>query len=172
MTSAAHTDARIDGRFALLDHHGAAVSHRSYGDRLLLIFFGFTHCKAVCPRKLAELSAVLDGLGEAAAAIQPLYITIDPERDTPDRMRSFLAAYPRFVGLTGSRAEIDDVKARFRVFARRVEGAAGGYDVPHTAVTYLIDRDGGYVAHYLDGMPASDMISRIGSAVASRAQES
>jgi len=171
MTSAAHTAAGIDGRFELLDHHGAAVSHCSYGDRLLLVFFGFTHCKAVCPRKLAELTTVLDGLGEAAAAIQPLYITVDPERDTPDRMRSFLATYPRFVGLTGSRPGIDEVKARYRVFAQRVDDAGGGYDVPHTAVSYLIDRDGGYVAHYLDGMPASEMISRIGRAVADRAQE-
>lgn len=154
---------QIHGAFALTDHNGRAVSNRSYGDKLLLMFFGFTHCRRVCPRKLAELSEALAGLGDRAEAIQPLYITVDPERDTPDVMRTYLASYPRFTGLTGSPAQIDEVRQRFRVFARRVAAPdeTGAYDVPHTAVTYLVDGDGRCRSHFLDGMPVPELIGAL-----------
>jgi protein SCO1 len=154
---------KVDGTFRLVDHHGATVSNRSYDGKLLLVFFGFTNCRAVCPRKLAEIDAVLDRLRELADRVQPLYVTVDPERDTPDVMRAFLEAHPRFVGLTGDRAQIDEVKFRFRVFARRVEDAfdPGNYNVPHTAVTYLMSADGGYMAHFLDGTDVEQMANKI-----------
>jgi protein SCO1/2 len=154
---------KVDGNFRLVDHHGATVSNRSYDGKLLLVLFGFTNCRAVCPRKLAEIDAVLDRLSELADRVQPLYVTVDPERDTPDVMRTFLRVHPRFIGLTGDRAQIDEVKLRFRVFARRVEDASdpGNYNVPHTAVTYLMNADGGYLAHFLDGTDVEQMVSRI-----------
>lgn len=154
---------KVDGTFELIDHYGTTVSHRTYDGKLLLVLFGFTNCRAVCPRKLAETQAVLDRLGERADRLQPLYVTVDPERDTPNVMRAFLKAYPRFIGLTGDRAEIDEVKLRFRVFARRVDDASDpdNYNVPHTAVTYLMNADGGYMAHFLDGTDVEKMASRI-----------
>src|SRR5882762_1597942 len=93
----------VGGSFQLVDHHGRAVTEASYHGRFALLFFGFTHCCVVCPRALTKLSGVLDALGPLADRVQPLYITVDPERDTPDVMRAFLQAYPRFTGLTGSR---------------------------------------------------------------------
>ena len=161
---------KVDGTFRLVDHHGATVSNRTFDGKLLLVLFGFTNCRAVCPRKLAETEAVLDRLSELADRVQPLYITVDPERDTPDVMRAFLEAHPRFIGLTGDRAQIDEVKLRFRVFARRVEDGSdpGNYNVPHTAVTYLMDADGGYRAHFLDGTDAEQMASRIQKLLAKR----
>jgi protein SCO1 len=160
---------KVDGTFRLVDHHGATVN-RSYDGKLLLVFFGFTNCRAVCPRKLAEIDAVLDRLRELADRVQPLYVTVDPERDTPDVMRAFLEAHPRFVGLTGDRAQIDEVKFRFRVFARRVEDASdpGNYNVPHTAVTYLMNSDGCYMAHFLDGTDIEQMAGRIQELLAER----
>jgi protein SCO1/2 len=154
---------KVDGTFRLVDHHGTTVSHRSFDDKLLVVLFGFTNCRVVCPRKLAEIDAIMDRLSELADRVQPLYVTVDPERDTPDVMHSFLKAHPRFVGLTGDRAQIDEVKLRFRVFARRVEDRSdpGNYNVPHTAVTYLMNADGGYMAHFLDGTDVEQMVNKI-----------
>jgi len=112
-----------------------------------LVFFGFTHCRIVCPRALGKLCRVLDDLGPLAERVQPLYVTVDPERDTPAVMREFLGrSYPRFTGLTGSPAQIDAAKAAFRVFARRVADpdSPGGYAMPHTAIAYLLDEAGRY----------------------------
>jgi protein SCO1 len=161
----------VDGTFRLVDHHGTTVTNRSFDGKLLLVLFGFTNCRAVCPRKLAETEAVLDRLGDLADRVQPLYVTVDPERDTPNVMRAFLEVHPRFVGLTGSRAEIDEVKLRFRVFAQRVEDASdpGSYNVPHTAVTYLMNVGGGYVAHFLDGTNVEQMAGRIQELIFNRA---
>lgn len=145
----------VKGAYDLVDHFGQPVTERSYAGRFQLIFFGFTHCAVVCPRELAKLTRTLDLLGEGAAQLQPLYISVDPDRDTPARMRAFLADYhPSFVGLTGTHAQVDRAKASFRVFARRKEDAEapGGYVVPHTAFTYLLDREARYLAHFGDNV--------------------
>jgi len=94
-----------------------------------------------------------------------LHITVDPDRDTPQVMRNYLRAYPSILGLTGSRAQIDDAKRNFRVFARRSSPSSddGGYDVPHTAITYLLDPEGRLVAHFNDAIEVSDFIERLGS---------
>jgi protein SCO1 len=161
---------KVDGTFWLVDHHGITVSNRTYDGKLLLVLFGFTNCRMVCPRKLAEIETVLERLSELADRIQPLYVTVDPERDTPNVMRAFLKAHPRFIGLTGDRAQIDEVKLRFRVFARRVQDGCDpdNYNVPHTAVTYLMNADGGYVAHFLDGTDVEQMANKIRELLAER----
>ena len=95
------------GKFDLLDHHGNRVSSETYRGLFTMIYFGFTNCRVVCPRTLAKLTLVLDLLGSVAQEIQPLYISVDPERDSPEAMRSYLGSYPHFTGLTGSPTEID-----------------------------------------------------------------
>lgn len=155
---------KIGGSFALAAHDGRHVTEHSFAGRYVLIFFGFTHCKVVCPRALGRISAALDRLGPAADEIQPLYVTVDPERDTPAVMRAFLEpSYPRFLGLTGERAAIDEMKRAFRVFAeRRPEAdAPDGYVVPHTAFTFLLDRDGAYRAHFPDSDDIDDLAARL-----------
>ncbi|SKF60031.1 BsSco [Mycobacteroides abscessus subsp. abscessus] len=133
--------------------------------RFLLVYFGFTHCQVVCPRSLKKLSAILQRLGAEAMQITPLYITVDPERDTPERMRTYLETngYP-FIGLTGKSDRIDAAKAAFRVFAeRKSEGAdhPDGYSVPHTAIAYLMSPTGQYVDHYTDSIEESEIYLRI-----------
>lgn len=152
---------RIGGSFALIDHFGAAVTDRSWPDRHLMIFFGFTHCKIVCPRALTKLEMVMDLLGEDAARLRPLYVTVDPDRDSPDRMRAFLSDYPHFLGLTGSKERIAEVKAAYRVFAERQAAADGDYDMPHSAITYLVAPDGGLAAHFVDALDADTIAGRI-----------
>lgn len=165
----------IDGRFSLTDHNGARVTNETYRGRHMLVFFGFSHCKVVCPRALARLSEALDSVGAEAEAVQPLYISVDPERDTPDVLKAFLAEkYPRFVGLTGTRPEIDAAKKAFRVFAEAKADAdePDGYVVPHTAFAYLLDRAGAYVAHFPDHVPAEDVARGIRSAIQNGAASS
>lgn len=155
---------KIGGSFALEAHDGRHVTERSFAGRYALIFFGFTHCRIVCPRALGRISAALDRLAPLADAIQPLYVTVDPERDTPAVMRAFLEHdYPRFLGLTGQRAAIDEMKRAFRVFAERKPepGTLDGYVVPHTAFTFLLDRDGAYRAHFPDSDDVEGLAARL-----------
>ncbi|MEQ8266492.1 MAG: SCO family protein [Parvibaculum sp.] len=143
----------LDGTFSLTDHDGNAVTQASYRGCFMLVYFGFTHCRKVCPRSLACMTAALDALGDADKRIVPLYITVDPERDTPAAMKAFLEAnFPRFTGLTGSREAIDRAKASFRVFTRRGPDPEDeeGYAVPHTAFAYLFGPDGTYLTHFMD----------------------
>ena len=153
----------IGGSFCLIDHDGHNVSDETYRGQYVLIFFGFTNCRVVCPRALTKLSAVLDSLGPLADRIRPIYVTVDPERDTPDAMRSFLQSYPRFTGLTGSLAQIDRIKKAYRVFAQRVDDLAGNgdYAVPHTAITYVLDPNGRFVSHFTDALSAEEIASRL-----------
>jgi len=135
----------------------------SFRGRFMLVFFGFTHCRIVCPRALTKISGALDALGETLVPICPLYITVDPERDTAEVMRKFLLSYPRIIGLTGSRTQIEEVKRNFRVFARRAANSLDddNYNVPHTSITYLLDREGQFVADFNDSIPLDEMVERL-----------
>lgn len=160
--------ARPAARFTLVDHFGRSATETDFRGRNLLVYFGFTHCRVVCPRSLARLSQVLDRLGEKADRIAALYITVDPARDTPDVMRRYLEAYPAFTGLTGSAEEIDAAKRAFRVFAERRADPLDpdGYAVPHSAIAYLMDREGAYLDHFTDALDEEALASRIEQALA------
>jgi protein SCO1 len=162
---------RLGGEFHLTDHHDRAVTDQSFLGSYLLIFFGFTHCKMVCPENLSKLSRALELLGPAADEIVPLYITVDPDRDTPEVMRAFLEAnFPRFTGLTGEQAHIDAVKRGYKVYAAREDpDERGDYDVPHTAMTFVMGRDGGYVTHFGDAASAETVAERLGDIVGTEA---
>ncbi|MCP9955732.1 SCO family protein [Actinomadura madurae] len=150
-------------RFSLTDHFGNPVTETSFRGRWQFVFFGFTHCRSVCPQALRRFSAILDDLGDLAYRLDALYITVDPDRDTPTVMKEFLSSYPRFTGLTGSTADIESVMREFRAFAVRVDDPAevGGYRVPHTAMSYLISPSGDYVTHFSDATPEDVVSSRL-----------
>jgi protein SCO1/2 len=150
--------------FSLVDHFGRAVTEGNYRGRYMLLYFGFTHCRAVCPRALSRLSDALAMLGARASRIQPLYVTVDPERDSPAVMRTFLEQrFPRFTGLTGTHQQADAAKRTFRVFAEKAADPQdpGGYAMPHTALTYLVGPDGQYVAHFPDTIGAKQLAERL-----------
>ncbi len=140
--------AEIGGPFQLVAPDGSTVSETSFPGRYLLIFFGFTYCPDVCPTELATMSAALDALGGDADRIQPLFVSVDPQRDTPEVMGQYTAVFdPRILGLTGSEAQVAAAAAAFRVYHERVEPEGGGdYLVNHSAFTYLVDPDGNTVA--------------------------
>jgi protein SCO1/2 len=139
------------------------VTEQEFRGRYQLVFFGFTHCRGVCPRALSRITAVLDDIGDLSEQIQPLYVSVDPARDTPEVMRTFLQTYPKFLGLTGSAGEAEAARSEFRVFAARREDPddPDGYAVPHSALTYLIDTDGRYVTHFPDVVEASRVAERL-----------
>jgi protein SCO1/2 len=150
--------------FSLTDQFGRRVDQSTYRGRYLLVYFGFTHCKVVCPRSLSKLSSVLARLGDAASTVTPLYITVDPARDIPEVMRSYLEqSYPRFTGLTGTEAEIEAAKQSFRVFAERKsdDEDPDGYVVPHTAIAYLMSPDGAYLAHFTDAAAEDTVVQQM-----------
>lgn len=163
-TSGGKEVVRLGGAFELMDHHGQSVTDRSYRGQFMLLFFGFTHCRVFCPAALARLSRVVDGLGPLASRLKPLYVTVDPDRDTPEVMKAFLERnYPRFTGLSGARENIEHVKALYKVFAKRATDPddAAGYQMPHTAFTYLIGPDGRYVAHFTDATEENELVERL-----------
>ena len=156
----------VTGTFDLVDHDGREVTEQTYRGKHMVIFFGFTHCKMVCPRALSRLSAVLDRLGPLADHIQPLYVTVDPQRDTPEVMKEFLSsAYPRFTGLTGSAAQVEVAKKSFRVFSAEVADPEDldSYQVPHTAFTYVLGPDGTYLTHFTDATDEGELVTRLTS---------
>ena len=153
----------IDASFSLIDHEGRIVDGTSVRGAYTLIFFGFTRCRIVCPRALGKLTRTLDRLGPLASKVQPLYITVDPERDTPGVLRAFLKEqYPRFIGLTGSREQIDNAKRAFRVFAQRRDEGAGDYIISHTAITYVLDPAGRFIDHRPDSLNEETLVMRLG----------
>lgn len=157
----------VTAQFDLVDHDGRPVSQDTYRGRWLLVYFGFTHCRVVCPRSLTRLSSVLSALpADLAQKIQPLYITVDPTRDTPGVMRDYLReSYPRFTGLTGTEQQIVAAKDAFKVFSRPKPDPndPSGYDMPHTAITYLIDPAGAYATHWAETRSADDIVSDLQS---------
>ena len=151
----------IRATYSLTDHNGTPVTERTYCGRWQLVQFGFTSCRVVCPRALTKLSRALDELEHVAgpAPLVPLYVTVDPDRDHPAVMKAFLeASYPRFTGLTGTVRQTEDAKEAFKVFTRRRK-TPDGYDVAHTAMTYLLD-PGGRPAHYWSDQQSADTITR------------
>ncbi|MDJ0943108.1 MAG: SCO family protein [Kiloniellales bacterium] len=131
------------GGFSLIDHQGQPSSETAFPGKHLVLVFGYTFCPDVCPTTLASLASALDLLGERAAALQPLFVTIDPERDTPEVLADYVAAFhPRLVGLTGSPEQIRKVARDYRVYYAKVGTDEADYLVDHSAYIYLIGPDG------------------------------
>lgn len=139
--------ADIGGPFTLVSTNGEIVHDQSYRGKWLLIFFGYTFCPDVCPTSLNNVSIALESLGSVASDIQPLFITVDPQRDTREVLAAYLKSFDsRILGLTGSQAEIDRVTKGFRIYAesQRSEGN-DNYLVSHSAYVYLMDSQGVFV---------------------------
>jgi protein SCO1/2 len=139
----------VGGPFRLIDQNGQPVTDQDMKGRPFLVFFGFTHCPDVCPTTLFEVSEILGALGPDGERMRALFVTVDPERDTPDKLKDYLSSFdPRLVGVTGDAAAIKAMERAYRVYAKRVPLEAGGYTMDHTAIVYLMDKDGRFVAPF------------------------
>jgi protein SCO1/2 len=141
--------ASVGGPFHLVDQDGKAVSDEDMKCRPFLVFFGFTHCPDVCPTTLFDMSQMLHTLGPDAGRIGVLFITVDPERDTPAVLKDYLSNFdPHLRGLTGDPAAVNAALKAFRVYAKKVPLEGGDYTMDHTAVVYLMDKNGRFVAPF------------------------
>lgn len=128
---------------ALTDSDGAALRWADLNGKPRLVFFGFTRCPEICPTTVAELSAAIDELGADAGDVEVDFVSVDPARDTPEHLVTYFSGFgPRFRAFTGDRAEIDRLVHAFHASYEYVPTSGGDYTVNHTAITYLVDRDG------------------------------
>ena len=152
--------ARIGGPFTLVDQNGAKRSSADFRGRYMLIYFGYSYCPDVCPTTLSLMADALDKLGAKADAIVPVFISIDPERDTPAKLKSYLASFgPRFVGLTGDLATIKKVAGVYRVYLKKEPLEGGNYAMDHSSVIYLMGRDGKFVGFWDDTAIGPDKLA-------------
>jgi len=152
----------VGGPFRLTDHTGQPRGDNDFRGRYMLVYFGFTFCPDICPTTLAVIAEALDKVDPTAKKIVPVFITIDPERDTPKVLAEYMKAFgPHFVGLTGSPAQIEDVEKKFRVYAKKqvADGtnAKDGYSVDHSNVIYLVGPDGKTVHFYTEAISPDDL---------------
>jgi protein SCO1/2 len=141
--------AAIGGPFQLTDQSGATVTEKNLQGKPSLVFFGFTHCPDVCPTALFEMSEILRAMGKDADRVNAYFISVDPERDNEDAMKDYLSSFdPHLKGLTGDPEAVAKVLSAYRVYAKRVPLKDGDYTMDHTALTYLMDRDGKFVAPF------------------------
>lgn len=141
--------AAIGGPFNLTDQNGKPITERDLKGRPSLVFFGFTHCPEVCPTALFDISEVLTKLGQDAGKVNAVFITVDPERDTPAVLKDYLASFnPRLTGVGGDAEQLAAVAKAYRVYYKKVPTKDGDYTMDHTAIVYLMDKNGNFVAPF------------------------
>jgi protein SCO1/2 len=155
--------APVGGPFELTDQTGHRRTDVDFRGKLVLLYFGYTYCPDVCPTELQSISLALDKLGAMAEAVQPLFITVDPERDTSARLAEYVSSFhPRLVGLTGSLAEIRKTAIAYRTFFVKNSAAASGeYSVDHTGFIYLIGKDGRYLGFLPPGVTPDEIADAV-----------
>jgi protein SCO1 len=139
----------VGGPFSLVDQDGKPVTEKDLAGSPSLVFFGFTHCPDVCPTTLQDMTLLYQALGPKADRLKAYFVTVDPERDTPEQMKSYLSAFdPHIRGLTGDRAALDPMLKAYRVYSKKVPTEGGDYTMDHTALVYLMDKDGHFASAF------------------------
>jgi cytochrome oxidase Cu insertion factor (SCO1/SenC/PrrC family) len=161
--------ALVGGPFTLTDQTGRHVTEKDFLGKYTLVFFGYTYCPDICPTELQVISAALDKLGSKADIIQPIFITIDPQRDTPEILKQYVANFhPRLIGLTGTPEEIAAVAKAYRVYYARVAGkeSANDYLMDHSSIVYLMDTKGTFLKHFTYTTDVNELAKAIETAIA------
>jgi cytochrome oxidase Cu insertion factor (SCO1/SenC/PrrC family) len=154
--------AQVGGPFTLTGQSGKPVSSTDFRGRYMLIYFGYSFCPDVCPATLGVMADALDKLGAAGERVVPVFITIDPARDTPKVLADYMKAFgPQFIGLTGSTAEITAVEKEYRVYAAKQPLPGGGYGMSHSSVLYLMGPDGRLVSFYDEAISPKDLVAEL-----------
>jgi cytochrome oxidase Cu insertion factor (SCO1/SenC/PrrC family) len=149
----------IGGPFALTDQNGALRTEADFRGNLMLVYFGFTHCPDVCPSDLSQMALVVDQLGQAGQMVQPIFITVDPERDTPEHLKPYLLLFhQRFIGLSGDAVAIQVAARAYRAYYKKVElDDRPDYTIDHSTFMYLMGRDGDYLGFFPPGTSAEQI---------------
>lgn len=139
----------VGGPFELVDQNGKTVTDADFRGKPLLVFFGFTHCPDICPTTLFEVSEIFNRLGADSEKVNAIFVTVDPERDTQEKLKLYLSSFhPRISALSGSDTQIEAIKKAYFVYAKRVPLEGGGYTMDHTSIVYLMDKQGKFVAPF------------------------
>ncbi len=145
------TAPQVGGRFTMTDHAGRRVSDADFRGKVMVVFFGFTNCPDICPTGLARMAEVMDALGSRATDVQPLFVTVDPARDTPAVMKSYVEHFSdRLIGLTGTSEQIAVIAKAYRVYFK-IHGDPAtnpNYSVDHSGFVYVMDRSGRFVGTF------------------------
>jgi len=158
----------VGGPFALIDHNGRHRTDTDFRGKLLLIYFGFTLCSEVCPTELLAMASAIDQHGPAADAVQPLFITVDPEKDTPEQLKSYVALFhPRLIGLTGDPRAVKKVALAYKVYYAKSDPTRNaGTEVDHTGFIFLVSPDGKYLGFAPPGTSSSRLAQIVSHALA------
>lgn len=166
---AGEPEVRVGGRFILTTHDGKTVTDEHFRGRHLLVFFGYTHCPDICPTSLQSVAAAIDLLGPAGEKVQPLFISLDPERDNQALLAQYVTNFhPRMIGLRGPLSMIDRVAQSYRVKSEREPtpgGAADNYTINHTAAVFHMGPDGVYIGRFGHETPPEEMAARLRAAI-------
>lgn len=174
-------EAAIGGDFTLTDQNGNAVRDADFRGRYMLVFFGFTHCPDICPTTLGTFTNVLEKLGDRKKEFAPILITVDPARDTPERLKSYLASFdPLITGLTGTDEQIQATAKAYKAYYSKVDPAAASehsehaghaahaghgdaenYMVNHSSFVYLMGKDGAYITHFAYDAPEETILKTL-----------
>lgn len=156
----------IGGPFRLVDHNGTDVTEANYKDSYKLVFFGFTSCPDVCPVELEKITKVMESLGKDADKVQPLFITVDPERDTPEVMKNYVELFhPKIIGLTGTVDQVKAAEDAYKVYAAKADFDANGYTINHSSFTFFLNPQGDLVELFSASDSAEEMTATVGKAI-------
>jgi cytochrome oxidase Cu insertion factor (SCO1/SenC/PrrC family) len=148
----------VGGPFALVDHTGTPRTDAEFRGKLLLLYFGFTFCPDVCPTDLQSIGLAIDQLGKSGEGVQPLFVTLDPDRDTPQHLANYVPFFhPRLIGLTGDASSIRQAARAYKVYYAKVPTSENDYTVDHSGYIYLMDRAGQYLGFFPPGTPPDRM---------------
>ena len=156
--------ALIGGPFTLTGADGKQVTNEAFRGRYMLVFFGFTHCPDICPAGLQLISAALAKIGDKAERFVPIFISVDPQRDTPETVATYVKNFDdRIVGLTGTPEEIASVAKAYKVFYEKMPNDASpeDYNMNHTSIIYVMDPKGEYVTHFTPMNSVDDMTTKL-----------
>jgi protein SCO1/2 len=160
--------ALVGGPFTLTNQDGMKVTEKNYLGKHMLVFFGYTYCPDVCPTELQVMMAALDSLGTEAEKIQPVFVSVDPERDTPEVLKSYVENFgPRLIGLTGTPEEIAAVAKSYRVYYAKAanQTSPDSYLMDHSSIIYLMGPDGRFVKHFPYTTDAAKLAEELKQAV-------
>ena len=152
----------VGGPFTLVDQDGRTVTERDFAGATHLLFFGFTHCPDVCPTTLQQISDVLEALGPKGKGMRVAFVTVDPERDDPASLKTYLSSFdPRITGLTGTPEQVTAAEKAYRAYARKVPGKEGDYTMEHTALVYVMDAQNRFLGALDLSRPAADTAAQL-----------
>jgi protein SCO1/2 len=154
--------AAIGGPFTLVDQNGKTVTDKDFRGKFMLMFFGYTFCPDVCPTELNTIAAAIDKLGPASEKVVPIFVTVDPQRDTSEKLKSYVADFhSRLIGLTGTEEQVAAAAKAYRVYYKKVGAESADYLLDHSSYVYLMGPDGAFVTHFPFGITPDKMVDEL-----------